>query len=200
MMEFSLSGDHKYVGYDIYNIDYTKWYEMPDGRGHIHRQTGSQYDPDGYNCLGYDKNGFDRIGFNNMGLDARGFNIRGWSEEGIHRVTGTDRDTEGYDYKGLDLDGRSRRDSGYDEYGFLIHEDGYLEHDMYGFDWSGQWGDERGVYRDPEGYDCNGFNSQGLHRCTGSIINWMGFTANGTNFYTGLQYDIYGFGVRRWYA
>lgn len=91
----------------------------------IHRDTGSRFNPDGYDINGRDAEGYDIDGY-----DADGYDLNRFDPDGIHRDTGTvfnprGRTVQGnrYDDDGYDVDGRDS--SGYDRDGY--DEQGYSE-------------------------------------------------------------------------
>ena len=47
----------------------------------IHKETGTEFDPEGFNKFGLDKDGYDKYGFSHL---KRNF--------GVHKETGTKRD------------------------------------------------------------------------------------------------------------
>lgn len=108
----------------------------------IHRDTGTEYGPDGFNSEGYDENGYDSDG---------------WNEDNLHRDTdtefhpSTDRTRDGayYDSEGYDVHGRD--EDGYDRDGY--DGDGY---DRDGTDSGGCTRCENGDCDDP---DCSCKNS-----------------------------------------
>lgn len=61
----------------------------------IHRDTGTIYDPHGFDTCGYDKNR----------VDSNGFGYNGFNTEGIHKDTGTIYNSCGYNVRGLNKDG-----------------------------------------------------------------------------------------------
>lgn len=90
-----------------------------------HRDTHTQFGPDGFNSVGLDaegfsrdgfKNGYNRAGFNKQGWDREGympsgfhhktmlarsgFDAEGWARTGIHATTGKPYDADGYDRNG----------------------------------------------------------------------------------------------------
>lgn len=115
------------IEYDVHGFD-------ADG---IHRDTGTEFNPDGYDRYGYDEDGFNRDGYNEDGYDADGYDEDGWNEDGLHRDTDTEfgpnrrtRDGSRYNSEGYDADGYN--DEGYNEEGY--GRDGYNEdgEDQYG--------------------------------------------------------------------
>lgn len=111
----------------------------------VHRDTGNEYDPEGYNYSGRDKDGYDRNGwdsrnwnrdginkYTNTKTDVRGYdkegiheetgtkyNPDGFSREGINKDTGTEYDKDGYNIIGLDKDDRDRD-------GYKFYEEKYV--------------------------------------------------------------------------
>jgi hypothetical protein len=81
-----------------------------DSKG-IHRDTGTEYDPNGFNVAGYDADGYDSDGFDENGLDREGYDSSGY-------------DTDGYDRDGYDPDGFDR-DGIHCDTGTRFNEDGY---------------------------------------------------------------------------
>ncbi|MDA0780898.1 MAG: filamentous hemagglutinin N-terminal domain-containing protein [Rickettsiales bacterium] len=79
----------------------------------VHKETGTPYDPNGFDIHGFDINGFDINGFNQFGFDING----------IHRDTGTPFGPDGYDQNGFDIAGFDRNGfdiNGFDANGFDI--------------------------------------------------------------------------------
>ena len=94
----------------------------------IHKETGTRFDPEGYDIFGYDKDGYKKNGFNfNLinkdtkdkydpdgfdawgydkdGYDRDGYNRKGFNKEGIHKTT-----RKKYDKSGRDVQGKSEED------------------------------------------------------------------------------------------
>ena len=103
----------------------------------VHRDTGTGYDAEGFDCLGYNADGFNRDGLNPDGFD----------EDGIHHQTGTEfnrfgetadgsrYNSDGYDCNGCDEDGYD--EDGYDSEGWDsdgLHRDTGTEYDENGYD------------------------------------------------------------------
>lgn len=136
----------------------------PDGdwervrTGWTHPETGTSYDPDGFNREGYDADGYDadgynRGGFDRGGFDRDGFDGRGFDADGIHPETQTSRDPSGRDANGRDVNGWTAgayRGSVNGLTGTPFSPDGY---DAGGFD--------------TDGFDRGGHDVQGFHRDTG---------------------------------
>ncbi len=141
----------------------------------IHRDTGTKYDPDGFDHLGYDKDGYDRDGYKAVydeskkgrhslfgeykgsydrnGYDKDGFDINRFNREGIHEKTGSRFDENGFDAQGKHESTNDIYDSeGYDRTGY--NKDGF---DRAGFDRSGIHKDT-GTKYDPDGYNKDGID------------------------------------------
>lgn len=114
----------------------------------IHKDTGTEKDPDGYNQFGlrkeysegaskgymYDRQGFRRREtswgrwerydtFNKYGYDAEGYDRSGRDKDGFNREG---YDKEGYNREGLDKDGYTRDyNSNFNKYG--VDEGGYMK-------------------------------------------------------------------------
>lgn len=82
------------------------------------RETGTRYDPTGY----------DREGYDNFWRDREGYTIAGFDRDGIHRDTGTEYDERGYNRYGFD-------EYGLTEYGTEFNEHGQ---DAEGYDHDGK--------------------------------------------------------------
>jgi len=119
------------IEYDVYGFS----------RNGIHRDTGTEYGPDGFNRYGFNEEGYDRSGYDENGYDRSRFDEDGWHEEGWHRDTHTE-----FSPNRRTRDGSRYNDSGYDA-------DGY---DSDGID-------EDGFYRD--GYNDDGEDRNGFSRC-----------------------------------
>ena len=135
-----------------------------------HRETGTKYNPEGYNQFGYDKDDYDKNGFNIYGE---------------HRKTGTKYNPEGYDRYGYDREGYDK--NGYDEKG--KDREGY---DKNGFDKKGynrEGFNKRGYNR--EGYDKNGYDRKGYDK---NGLDRNGFNADGIHKDTGTQFNSDGYG------
>jgi hypothetical protein len=144
-----------------------------DRRG-IHRDTGTQYDPTGYNYNGYNSLGFNRGGIH-MNTRTQ-YDLLGFNNDGIHIITGTQYNTEGYER------------SGHNSWGFNsegIHRNTGTQYYHNGFN-------RRGIHRNtgtqynPEGYNRDGynkfrFNKDGIHKDTGTRYNPNGFDRVGYN-------------------
>lgn len=98
------------------------WAGYEPGQGYIHRDTGTQFAPNGRNYFGYDADGLDVDGYNRDGWDAHGYDRRGFDANARHRDTGTyyhpddhltwDEETYSEDNDDLDWRGNSRCDNG----------------------------------------------------------------------------------------
>lgn len=120
--------------------------------GPIHRDTGTRYDPRGFDMDGIHRRGgrYDGVRVND-GYDRNGFN-----RNGIHRTTGTVLDPEGFNDRGYDV-------NGYNRYGF--NNRGW---NRYGMNW-----------RTRTRYDQRDFDVNNIHRDTGTRFNPEGFDING---------------------
>lgn len=149
-----------------------------------HKETGTRYNPAGYDIHGFDIDGFNRLGFTNGGFDR----------QGIHR-NGTSLDDKGFDIHGADRDGWQTRDwyagdgltaqewllrmarGRFDDSLLPIHRetgtiygpDGfhYFDFDAFGYDRDGfSRGGDSGVsvMTDREGFYRSGFNERGFAR------------------------------------
>lgn len=121
----------------------SKWKEENYGLyiRYIHEDTGTDYDPDGYNREGYNFFGYNREGYNKEGFDKKG----------IHKDTLTEYDPDGFNKEGYDKDGYDK--AGYDRRGFDrkgIHKDTLTEYDKEGYD--------------KKGYNQEGYNREGIDR------------------------------------
>lgn len=89
---------------------------------YIHRDTGTEFNPQGRTYLGFDADGYDATGHDRDGFDRQGYDSRGFDGNNIHRDTGTyyhpvdhlTWDSESYseDNDSLDWQGNSRCDNG----------------------------------------------------------------------------------------
>jgi hypothetical protein len=50
-----------------------------------HRETRTEFSPQGYDMRGFDREGFDRKGFNYFGFDREGFDLDGYDRDGKNR-------------------------------------------------------------------------------------------------------------------
>ena len=145
----------------------------------IHKSTGTEYGPDGYDRIGYNKYGFhkngihritktkydqegyDVNGFGRAGYDRDGYTRYGFSVRGIHKSTGTEYDPDGYNIGGYNKDGYHR--SGYNQDGY--NKDGYNK-DGYNKDGYNKDGifQSTGTKYGPDGYDKNGYNIGGYNK------------------------------------
>lgn len=170
----------------------------------IHKDTGTEYDPEGYDKYGFDdigvdREGFDRdgygtderdrYGYDREGYDQHGYDIRGFDHDGIHRDTGTEYNRSGYNKAGYDKDGYGR--DGYDKDGFNRHGRDYQGFDREGFYYNGR--DREGYDRD--GYDKYGFNRDGINKDTGTEYDSAGFNKERINKETGTRRDSGGYDI-----
>lgn len=88
---------------------------------HVHRDTGTLYNPEGYNHLGFDEEGFDKDGYDAYGYDFEGYDGEGYDAEGYDN---NGYDCDGYDRDGFDSDGYDR-DGIHCETGTAYNEDGF---------------------------------------------------------------------------
>jgi hypothetical protein len=122
--------DEKYdeTGYDINDWSYffrTRGYKT------LHRLTGTEYGPDGYNCDGFSKDGYNSAGFDNRGYNRQRINKRGFIQfTNKHYLTGTYYDPDGY----------------YVLYDGKVHKS-QLQFSPYGYGMYDQWG-----LREGDGY------------------------------------------------
>ncbi|MYE38481.1 MAG: hypothetical protein F4X82_03125 [Candidatus Spechtbacteria bacterium SB0662_bin_43] len=207
--------DGNYVIHRHYNSDANVMRDMLHfkfDRNGIHEDTGTQYDPRGYDVWGRDKDDYDKNGFDVMGVhrdtddhyNPNGYDLWGYDRDG-YNARGRDRaqcdrrgfgfgghnvrtrsayDEHGYDYRGFDSDGiHQRTGTRYDEKGY--DTDGY---NSYGFDEKGY--DMIGY--DQHGYDHKGFDGNGIHRVTGTRYNEEGYDADD---YGRDGYNCWGFNV-----
>lgn len=167
----------------------------------IHRETGTKFNPQGFDVDGYDIEGYNAEGYDRNGLNRKGFDKRGYDKQGLNR-SGYDKEgynAEGYDSKGFNRDGIHRETQelydkdGYDRYGFDrngIHRITKQTVDEQGYDKDGF--NKKGIHRDtrrkigPDGYNKNGFNIEGIHRDTHEKydpngFDWFGFDSEGYN-------------------
>ncbi len=174
--------------------------EMYDANGFndagIHQDTGTRYNPDGYDANGFDAGGYNADGYDARGYDAGGYDADGYDARGYdpggYDADGYDK--RGYDAGGYDKDGYDTR--GYDASGFNAegkHRDTGTEYDQYGYDKDGYNAagfNLAGIHRngtqydgpngyDEDGYNAAGFNAEGIHRVTGTFYNPYGYTAAG---------------------
>jgi hypothetical protein len=95
----------------------------PNSEGRIiHRDTGTPFNPSGFDHAGRDADGYDAIGFDSSGFDRDGWDSRGFDHDNLHRVTRTHYHPEDHltwdsspyceDNDGLDWQGNSRCDNG----------------------------------------------------------------------------------------
>ncbi len=95
----------------------------------VHSETGTIFDPQGFDVEGFDEFDFNREGvnrhtrtlYNRLGFDRVGksedhVDVLGFTDAGVHSVTGTEYDSEGYTVDGYDSEGIDR--NGYDRNGF----------------------------------------------------------------------------------
>ena len=156
----------------------SKWKEENYGLyiRYIHEDTGTDYDPEGFNVNGNDKDGYNREGYNFFGYNREGYNKEGFDKKGIHKDTLTEYDQdgfnkEGYDKDGFDKDGFDK--DGFDRWGYdreRYDKEGYNRfgynkagYDRRGFDRKGIHKDTLTEY-DKEGYDKKGYNQEGYNR------------------------------------
>jgi len=117
----------------------------------LHRDTGTEFNPQGYNANGYDADGYDREGRDAEGYDREGFDEAGYDREG--------HDEAGFDADGIHSEtgtefghtGRTRNGSRYNSQGC----------DRHGYDREGY--NEEGY--DASGYNCDGEDEYGNTRC-----------------------------------
>ncbi len=136
--------------------------EMYDANGFndagIHQETGTRYDPNGYDKDGYNSNGYDKDGYAGNGYDKDGYDKDGYAGNGY--------DEDGYDKDGYDS-------NGYDKDGF----------NAAGFDTEARHRETGEIYNpagyDINGYDKNGFNAEGINRATGMIYDRYGYAKDG---------------------
>ncbi|MGI9255943.1 MAG: hypothetical protein ACR2PY_03310, partial [Salinispira sp.] len=191
--------------------------EMYDANGFndagIHQDTGTRYDPNGYDKDGYAGNSYDKDGYNAAGYDIDGYNADGYDAEGYNR-NGYKADS--YNAAGFNADGNHRNGTkynpegydvnGYDKNGFNTegkHRDTGMEYNLYGYGKDGYNAagfNADGNYRDgtkynPESYDEQGYDEDGFN-VDGYDINGYdknGFNAEGINRATGMISDRYGY-------
>lgn len=155
----------------------------------IHRDTGTKYDPEGYDEAGYDSDGYDKDGYNKRGYDRDGYNRKGYDSEGFFR-DGVNAFTAGrYDRWGYDKDGYNRK-------GFnnaAIHRDTGTQYDPEGYD---KYGFGQDGY-DRDGYDRDGVNKEGYNRegYDRRGANRQGYTVKGLHIdgYDENGYDANGY-------
>lgn len=141
-------------------------------QGAIHRDTGTKYNPEGFDKKGYDKEGYDKNGYNSEGYDREGYDRNGFHIYGLHKETGTSYNPAGYNRYGYNSAGYDKE--GYDRIGF----------DMGGFDRKGIH-KETGTRYNPAGYNIEGYDKDGY--------NIYGFSKEGLNRDTGTFYNKYGY-------
>jgi hypothetical protein len=127
----------------------------------IHRDTGSQFSPDGMTVDGdrYAKNGYDINGYDKNGYDASGYDAAGFDRDG--------NSANGVNIDGFDIGTYLHKDTGteFDPNGNTIDGDQY---DQYGYD--------------ATGYNATGFNRDGIHSLTGTAFNADGITVSGDRY------------------
>ena len=96
----------------------SKWKEENYGLyiRYIHEDTGTDYDPEGFNVNGNDKDGYNREGYNFFGYNREGYNKEGFDKKGIHKDTLTEYDPDGFNKEGYDKDGYDKK--GYNQEGY----------------------------------------------------------------------------------
>lgn len=159
----------------------------PSQELHTHRETGTLFDPEGYDISGFNAEGYDRDGYGQDGFDRLGYDRDGFNEDSIHKQTGTEYDPDGFDIDGFNAEGFNREGfnregfdcEGYDEDGY--DEDGYNRD---GFDADGY---------DSDGYNEGGFNYDGYHRDTGTQWDEDGYDCNGNERESNLSQCLLGY-------
>ena len=95
----------------------------------IHKETGTAFNPDGYNRYGCDKDGYyfngrNSLGFNKDGYNQEKFKVDGFNDEGINQFTGSSYDHEGFDEDGIHVRTRQKfNESGINREGDLVAPD-----------------------------------------------------------------------------
>ena len=154
-----------------------------------HKETGTPYNPEGfdkngYNEKGFDKDGYNRQGFDNEGYGRDGFNASGWNRDEINKNTRTKYDSQGYDINGWNAQGWNRQNTN-KETGNQYDKDGYNRNGL-----------------DSDGYDRQGlkggFDKDGIYAATGNPYNPQGNKADGTKWYDEQGYDFEGFNSAGW--
>ena len=180
---------------------------------HINKDTGTEFNPQGFNWLGIhqtgksnDPEGFDAFGrlyviplfhgddfptdsYSRRYLDWNGYDIKGYNREGFNW---NGYDHRGFYYKGYHRDTKSILDNeGYDREGFS--EAG---HNRAGFDRDG-YHKATGTTACPEGFDAEGFHAATgfhketkKHRMTNSEYDTKGYNVEG---YDRAGFDRFGF-------
>ena len=172
----------------------------------FHRDTGTLFNPSGYDFDGYDAEGFNSMKFhrdtgtlfNLSGYDIDGYDAEGFNTTKFHRDTGTIFNPSGYDIDGYDIAGFNSTE---------YHKDTNTRYNPSGWDIRGY--DEEGYNIDGidiDGYDRRGFNDAGIHKETKTLFNpqgfdvddynTRGFNSTGYNKYTNTLYDTEGYDIR----
>lgn len=159
--------------YDVYG-----WSQY----GKEHQETGTKYDPEGYDAQGFNESGLDREGYDRQGFNGEGYDRRGFNKLGINRETGTKYDLEGFDAReidsyGFDKQGRRRNPEGKVVSYLRKYIDGY---DIWGVDKDGYKEDGFNRFgRDREGYDRQGLDKDGYTREYNAKFNKYNVDENG---------------------
>ena len=95
----------------------------------IHKDTGTAFNPDGYNRYGRDKEGYysngrNSLGFNKDGYNQEKFKVNEFNDDGINQFTGSSYDEEGFDENGIHVQTRQKfNESGINREGDLVRPD-----------------------------------------------------------------------------
>ena len=148
----------------------------------IHRDTGTEYDEQGYDINGFDDCGIYKTGgfYDEEGYNRLGYNENGWNRDGIYETTGTIYDSDGYKIDGYNEEGYNR--GGWNKEG--IHKDTKTIYNEEG--WTNEGINKNtGTKYNEQGYDKDGYDEQGF--------NEWGWNREGINKKTGTYYDEHGY-------
>jgi hypothetical protein len=131
----------------------------------LHRDTGNEFDRDGYDVQGFNAAGLNRRGFNREGyyigqnravsrVDPSGYNSLGFSALGLHYSTGTEYAEDGVDAFGFTSDGFDVAEFGISRF------DSTTGFNVWGFNADGNH--RNGTRYCDFGFDVNFFNREGV--------------------------------------
>jgi len=195
MEELWVLVDEKWINRET-GTEYDKDGYNKDGwaRYRINRETKTKYDRDGYDINGFDKFGYNREGYNKHGYDITGYDKNGFNRRRIHRDTGEKFDPEGYDWRGYDAKGFNRE--GYSKEGYNKNVVGKIKYDKDGYDKNdfdiNKIHRKTGTRYDEEGYDWRGYDKDGYDNLG---LDKDGYDKDGYDFkgYDRSMYDITGY-------
>jgi hypothetical protein len=152
----------------------------------LHRDTGTMFNPEGFDCDGRDDEGYDVNGYNESGFNRDGINRRTGNEFDIygHTEDGSRYNEDGYDCNGYDEEGYN--EEGYDSEGFDsdgIHCDTGTEYNEDGYD----------VHGNEQEADDDGFDDglRPYEECVIEATGWRHPTGRHDTLLAGHEIEMY---------